>query len=334
MKTKAAVLRNIGGPLMLEDLETPPLAPGQVLIKVMASGLCHSQLNEIAGRKGKEFIPHLMGHEASGQVVEKGSAVNKVAVGDYVVVSWIKGSGLETPQAIYKSQAGAVNAGAAATFTEYAVVCENRLAKLPQEIEPTVAALFGCAVPTGMGIIDQLGDSNGKNLLILGIGGIGSAALLRAIAKGANCLAVDVVDWKLDWAKNNLGVPAINFKEFKKQNFKNFDFVVECSGNKEAMELAFSATADKGQVIIAGNLAPGEKIAIDPFDLIKGKRIKGSWGGDQSLDEAVAVYAPAYLSRQLPLEKLITKTYPFTEINQALIDLRNGKLIRGCLIVS
>lgn len=328
MKTKAAVLRNIGGPLVIEELEIPKLAQGQVLVKIFCSGLCRSQLNEIAGRKGREFIPHLLGHEASGVVADIGEGVRKVKPDDYVVCSWIKGGGLDASIVNYESNNGIVNAGAVATFSEYAVISENRLVKMSKGINPITAALLGCAVPTGAGIIDRLGELHQKKIVICGIGGIGASALIRALMLGAQCTAVDVIEWKLEWARN-LGV----FAAFHSP-VGNFDYAVECSGNKAAMEMAFECLKNDGTAIIAGNLEPGEKISIDPFELVKGKKLRGTWGGECFLDEDIPFYASEYLKGNLPIEKLITEVYSFDQINQGLKDLEEGKLIRGIVKIS
>jgi len=326
MKTKAAVLREVGGPLVIEELEIPKLAPGQVLVKVLFSGLCRSQINEINGRKGREFIPHLLGHEASANVVEIGKGVKKVKPHNYVVCSWIKGNGLDAPVVKYKSDNGIVNAGAVATFSEYAVVSENRLVKISKRVSRVVAALLGCAVPTGAGIVDRLNTKPEQKLAVFGIGGIGASALLRAGSLGMNCVAVDLKEWKLVWVENlGLNIKAQDISEFNGL----FDFTIECSGSKAAMETAFNCLKNTGTAIIAGNLEPGEKISIDPFELVKGKKLRGTWGGECFLDKDIPFYASEYLKGNLPIEKLITEVYSFDQINQGLRDLEEGRLIRG-----
>ena len=327
MKTTAAVLRNIGGPLVIEELEIPKLRSEQVLVKVLYSGLCRSNINEINGRKGSEFIPHLTGHEASATVIEVGDGVTKVREGNYVVCSWIKGSGLEAEAVKYKSSKGPVNAGTCSTFSEYAVVSENRVVRISGVVEPDVAALLGCAVPTGAGIIDNFGMKLGQKIAVFGIGGIGASALLRAVSLGIKCVAFDVLEWKLQWAEKNLRISAYNSNTFC--HFSVFDFAIECSGNKSAMETAFNCLNRNGTAIVAGNLELGEKISIDPFELIKGKKLRGTWGGECFLDKDIPFYANEYLNSSLPIQKLITKVYSFDQINEGLKDLEEGKLIRG-----
>lgn len=329
MVTRAAILRNVGGPLSIEKIEIPPLVRGQVLVKILATGLCHSQLNEINGNKGKEYIPHLLGHEAAGVVVDIGAGVTKVKKDAYVIVSWIKGSGLDAAPPQYASSKGKVNAGAVSTFAEHAVVPENRVVSIDAHVKPEVAAAMGCAVLTGAGIINNFDIKPGQSLAVFGIGGVGACAIIKACSTQAKVTACDIVDWKLKWAREEFGIEVMYPSDMKAGEF---DFVVESSGAREAMEKAFTATKDNGTVVLAGNLPPGTKISIDPFDLIKGKRISGSFGGGGFLDRDIPPYIHAYLDGSLPLAKLITKKYSFEGINEGLDDLKAGKLIKGIVL--
>ncbi|HEY4495237.1 MAG TPA: alcohol dehydrogenase catalytic domain-containing protein [Candidatus Paceibacterota bacterium] len=330
MKTKAAVLRNVGGPLIFEELEVPKPGKGQVLVKILYSGLCRSNINEIKGRKGADFIPHLTGHEASAVIMEVGDGVTKVKTDDYVVCSWIKGHGLEAPSVKYQGDKDVVNAGACSTFTEYAVISENRLIKIPVAVELIFASLLGCAIPTGAGIVDHYKMIRGQKLAVFGIGGVGASALLRAVSLGMDCVAFDIVPWKLQWATKELGVKTAHPDGFFENNYKNFfDFSIECSGNKSAMEYSFMSVKTSGTAIIAGNLKPGETIAIDPWQLMLGKTIDASGGWDSFLDTDVLFYGSLYIDGLLPIGKLVTKVYSFDQINESIRDLEEGKLIRG-----
>jgi len=204
METKAAVLYKINEPLVIETLRTPSLKEGQVLVKILYSGVCRSQLNEIKGLKGKDrFLPHLLGHEGSGIVEKIGGGVTKVKEGDYVVLSWIKGDGADIPSCQYYDGDTMINSGAITTFSEYSVISENRIFKIPQKVPPDIAALLGCAIPTGAGIVKNTIKLKKRNTIaIFGIGGIGSSALLYAGSLGCSkIIAIDVSDFKLDFAK-------------------------------------------------------------------------------------------------------------------------------------
>ena len=154
MQTKAAILVETGRPLIVDMINIPKLKPGQVLVKIKYSGVCHTQLLEARGHRGADpFLPHCLGHEGSGIVAEVGPNSNKVKVGDPVILSWIKGSGANIPGSVYDWNGKKVNAGAITTFSEYAVISENRLTAIPKDFPLKEAALLGCAVPTGLGTI-------------------------------------------------------------------------------------------------------------------------------------------------------------------------------------
>ena len=259
-----------------------------------------------------------------------------------MVCSWINGSGLGAKAVRYYSKNDFVNAGTCSTFSEYAIVSESHLVKIPKEVDSAAASLLGCAVPTGAGIIDnEIIIGNKIKIAIFGIGGIGASALMRATALNLDCIAFDVVPWKLRWINDNFGIKSVNVlfnnfsSDFDISDYMSFmgifDFAVECSGNKFAMEMAFSCLKNNGMAIIAGNLEPGEKISIDPFELVRGKKLIGTWGGECFLDKDVPFYAEEHLKNRLPIEKLITKVYSFDQINEGIKDLEAGNLIRGVI---
>ena len=343
MIVKAAVLREQNKPLVIEELYVPALAPGQVLIKVLYSGICRSQINEIKGNKGEDkYLPHTLGHEASAIVEAVGSGVTKVKKGDYVVLSWIKGEGLDETNCKYikVGDTSVVNAGAATSFSEYSVVSENRLVRIPKEIPPAIGALLGCAVPTGIGIIkNELAAKRGKSLAIFGVGGIGFASLLGAAMSGLSpIIAIDINDDKLKYAKSNGATHTINSSREEVirrvteiTGNRGVDYAIDCAGIPSVSEAAFEVINHSGTALIAGNAKKGEKISIRPFDLILGKRIIGTWGGATKLDLDIPLYAREYLSGNLPLDKLISKIYLLEDINQAISDLEEGKIIRALI---
>src|ERR1700692_3777356 len=145
MKTKAAILYQVNKPLVLEEIEIPRLVHGQVLVKIIYSGLCHTQIDEIKGLKGEDkFLPHTLGHEGSGIVEDTGSGVTKVKTGDHVVATWIQGTGAHVPSTTYiHSRDKTINSGAISTFMDRAVISENRLVKIPAEMPLRSAALLG-----------------------------------------------------------------------------------------------------------------------------------------------------------------------------------------------
>ena len=153
---KAAVLEQIDAPLAIRDVELTELKVGQVLVRVLVSGLCGAQLHEIRGHKGNaKFLPHLMGHEGCGIVEEIGAGVTTVKVGDKVVMHWRPGSGIESPFPSYVLDGKSMSSGKVTTLSEYSIVSENRLTTVPQDTPEDLCAILGCALTTAMGIIDN-----------------------------------------------------------------------------------------------------------------------------------------------------------------------------------
>lgn len=335
MKTKAAILRSLNQLLEIQELAVPKLLKGQVLVKIAYSGLCHSQINEIRGLKGEDkFLPHTLGHEGSGIVLECGEGVTKVKPGDHVVLSWIKGKGLDVPGSVYEK----VNSGAISTFLTHAVIAENRLIAIPKEMPLREAALLGCAIPTGAGVVkNEMGINEGQSFAVFGAGGVGLSALLAAKhAKAFPIIAVDVSDEKLQKAIQMGATHGINVKKddpvkaiFDLTGGKGADFVFECAGRKEAMEKAFDSLKAPGLCVLAGNLPKGEKISIDPFDLIRGKKIVGTWGGKSQIDEDVQYYCDLFLKKEIAFEGLITHEVPLEKINDLVHELEAGRVGRG-----
>lgn len=336
MKTKAAVLNKINEPLVVEELELPELKQGQVLVKISYSGICHSQLNEIHGLKGEDkFLPHTLGHEGSGVVEAIGAGVDKVKIGDRVVLTWIKARGADVPATSYTRKDGSiVNSGAISTFMTKAIVSENRLVRIPDTMPLREASLLGCAIPTGAGIVmNSTALSRGNSIAIFGIGGIGLSSLLAAKLKEASIIiAVDIIDKKLEDARSLGATHVINsakqdvLKEILKiTGNRGVDYAIESAGKTETMETAFKAVRDKGgECIIAGNLSFAQTIKIDPFDLIKGKRITGTWGGQTQPDKDIPMYADLAISGRLDLKSLICREYEIEGINEAIEYLERG----------
>lgn len=332
MKTRAAVLTGIKKPLEVLEIEVPELKEGQVLVKIVAAGVCRTQINEWQGLKGEDkYLPHLLGHEASAVVERVGVGVNKVKVGDYVVVSWIKGDGMDVGGGIYTDNEGRkINSGPAAVFTEYAVVSENRVVVIDNDVRPEVAALFGCAVPTGVGVVtNTLKAKNGQSIAIFGVGGVGAAAILGAVYAGCDpIIAVDVKPAALELAMKLGATQAINVVE---ASDLAVDLAVEASGVPAVATQAFEALTNSGTLAIAGHPAQGLVVSFDPFGFIQGKKVVGTWGGDVEPDKDIPKLVDLYKQGRLPADLLISRVYSLEEINQVLDDLVENRIIRAVL---
>lgn len=342
---KAAVLHNLNVPLTLfKDIELPILNRGQVLVKLAYSGVCHSQLMETRGKRGEDaYLPHLLGHEGSGIVVEVGSDVTKVQSGDTVVLGWIKGSGIDAGGVQYKYLGGILNGGGVTTFNDYAIVSENRCVKVPDGVPMDIAALFGCAVLTGAGIIkNTVCPTKGSSIAIFGLGGIGLSALMGLVLFECEMvIAVDVSEERLDLAKEFGATHTINATNYDPVQAirsltggKGTDYTVEAAGLSDTIEKAFNSVRRGGGLcVFASHPTHGSRISLDPFEMICGKQIVGSWGGNSDPDRDIPIYAEYYLKGKLPLGKLITNRYTLEEINQALDDLEKNKVVRPLIII-
>lgn len=342
MKTLAAILVEQNQPLQLWELEIPQLKPGQVLVKIHCTGLCHTQLGEIQGKKGPDsYMPHTLGHEGAGEVVECGAEVTKVKVDDRVVITWLKGKGRDVSGTVYTSQGKNINSGAVSTFMEYAVVSENRLVPIAKSFDYKIASLLGCAVPTGAGIVfNDLKAKANSSFIIFGLGGVGLSSLLAAKSLQPSLLiAVDQQPVKLELAKkfgatHVLQATDPNFTHQIKEitQGKGVDYAIEAVGLTKVMEQAFSSVKDfGGTCVIAGNPSKGEKLNLDPYDFIKGKRLIGSWGGGSQIDEDVVTYIKLMQAGQLDLATLISHEYTLAEINEAFKMLESGQASRVIL---
>lgn len=338
MKTSAAILVETGRPLELVELTIPALKPGQVVVEVAYSGVCHTQLLEARGHRGEDkFLPHCLGHEGSGVVVETGEGVTKVKPGDRVILSWIKGSGANVPGTVYDWQGRAVNAGAVTTFQRHAVVSENRLTVLPEEFPMATAALVGCAVPTGVGVVfNTAGARPGQSLAVFGCGGVGLCAIAAAAAVGCHpIIAVDLLPAKLEIARRMGATHAVNaadtdaLAQIKAICPNGLDIAIEASGRPDVMRQSLEAVRPQGgAAAIIGNARFGEALSFDPQQLNQGKRLLGSWGGDSEPDRDYARYCRLLSSQRLDIAPLLSTPYPLTRVNEALDDLEAGRTTR------
>ncbi len=337
---KAAVLTEPGKPLpILTGIDIPDLEPSQVLVRLAYSGVCHSQLMEVRGLRGDDpWLPHLLGHEGSGKVLAVGGGVTKVRPEDYVILGWIKGDGQDCGGARYRRDGKIINGGGVTTFNEQAVVSENRLVPLPEGVPMDIAVLFGCAVPTGAGImINEIDPEPGSTIAVFGLGGIGMSALMATkLYDCATVIAVDVEEQKLAMARDFGAGVTINSNASdpiaeidRLTGGRGVDYAVEASGNCSVIETAFEVTRKAGGLcIFASHPRHGERISLDPHALISGKRIRGSWGGASRPDTDIPKFAALYRDGRLPLEKLITKRYSLDDINEAIDDLEAGRVGR------
>lgn len=334
---KAAILVEQRKPLVIDEVELPQtLEVGQVLVKIHYSGICGSQLGEIDGAKGEDkFLPHLLGHEASATVMETGPGVKHVKSGDTVVLHWRKGLGIEGAPPNYKWRGNKLNAGWIATFNEYAIVAENRMTAIPSDSNLEVAALFGCAVTTGFGVIENNAKVRiGESVVVFGAGGVGLNIVQAANLVGAYpVIAVDLFDNRLALAKEMGATHLINSKtqdakvEIEKiLGVNNLDQFIDNTGQPSIIEMGYQITKSVGKVTLVGVPKKGNNIHIYSLPLHFGKLIAGSQGGEAVPNIDIPRYLSMYRNKRIELSNIITKKISIDEINQGIEMIRDGTI--------
>ena len=341
---QAAILVEQNQPLVIDEVQLPDrLEYGQVLVKIHYSGICGSQLGEISGVKGPDaYLPHLLGHEASGVVLEIGEGVTSVQPEEHVVLHWRKGHGIEAKPPKYQWQGKPLNAGYVTTFNNYAIVSENRLTTFSREYPMRLAPLFGCAVTTGLGVVTNNANLKlGESLVVMGAGGVGLNVIQGAALHSAYpIIAIDLFDNRLELAKQLGATHTINSRSLKDwqeevENIldnKGVDVFVDNTGNPEIIAEGWKLTQDKGRTILVGVPAKGEETKLYTLPLHFGKTITGSHGGNGYPSDDIPRYMLLSELGKLNLSDLITETHSLEEINQAIERMRNGKLSGRCLI--
>lgn len=342
-KAKAAILFALGEPLEIKEIDLPDLLPGQVLVKVLYSGVCRSQLMEVSGGRGVDtWLPHLLGHEGSGIVLEVGPEVRKVKVGDEVILGWVKGEGIDAPGAKYSCDGQIINSGRVTTFSNYTVVSESRIVKKPPKLKFDIATLFGCALPTGAGmVLNELSPKPTSVVTVLGLGGIGFSALMALKALNVQkIIAIDVSDEKLALAKKIGAKYIINSRnedcQFALRNIANqgVDICIESAGTVATIELGFKLIRKGGgQLLFASHPPDGEKICLLPHELLSGKKIAGSWGGGTKPDIDIPKIYQIFSNANIPMGSLLSKRYKLEDINLALQELSTGQVFRPLIVM-
>ena len=342
--TKAAILVAQREPLVVAEVELPrALDVGQVLVRVHCSGICGSQLGEIDGVKGEDkFLPHLLGHEGSGTVVDTGPGVRHVKAGDTVVLHWRKGLGIEAAPPTFSWDGKRVNAGWVTTFNEYAVVSENRLTAIPSDSDLEIAALFGCAVTTGFGVVvNNAHLTIGESVVIYGAGGVGLNIVQAAALVSADpIVAVDLFDSKLELARILGATHLINASRADARTAilaaldgAGPDVFIDNTGNPGVIRLGYEIAKSQGRIVLVGVPSRGSDISIHSLPLHFGKSLTGSYGGETVPHIDIPRYHALYRKGRLqPLDKLITARFAIESINEAIAAVREGRVSGRCLI--
>lgn len=374
MKIRAAVLHRSGlprpfvetCPLRIEEVDLEPPRAGEVLIQIKAAGLCHSDLVAIDGERARP-TPMVIGHEAAGVVAELGPGVTGLEVGDHVVPSYVSSCGTCQPcregrpalcePATKANLAGTLIDGSTrlskngtaihhhsgvAAFAEYAVVSQNGLVKIDKSVPFEQAALFGCAVVTGVGSIFNTGSvKRGQSVAIVGLGGIGFCAVLAAIASGASeIVAVDLNADKLDFARK-LGVEMVFLADdadaieaIRKVTGGGVDVAVEAAGAAPALDFAYRITRRGGTTVATGMPGPDAKVTFSHLSISGEERVlRGSYMGSAVPSRDIPRYMQLFRDGKLPVDRLMSHRLSMDEINLGFDRLADGEAVRQVLVM-
>ena len=375
MKVRGAVLREMGlpapyaesRPLEITELELDPPGEGELLIKIGAAGLCHSDLSVIDGSRPR-VMPMVLGHEAAGEVVETGPNADGFEVGDHVIMAFVPACGACEP--CRSGRAALCDPGAAANvagellggtrrwntgdqsevmhhhlgvsaFADHAVVSARSAVKVDPSVPYEVAALFGCAVLTGVGAVqNSAAVKMGETVAVFGLGGVGLAALLGAHLAGASrIVAVDILQSKLDLARQ-LGATDVvlageagTVENVRAATGGGAHKAIETVGNAQVLADAYAATRRGGVTVTVGLPHPSKMLEIPAVSLVAEERtLRGSYLGSCVPALDVPRYVELYQSGRLPVEKLLTHTIALDDINEGFDRLARGEAVRQAVV--
>ena len=318
--------------LNIVELATKYPEKDQILVKLKYSGICKSQIMEIDGkRNNKKWLPHMLGHEGSGVIIQIGKNINDFKIGDKVFLSWIKNNKKDCSAIKYIKNNQVINAGKVTTFNSFALVSRNRVYHLPKNIDYKTGALLGCAFPTGFGmILKSISKQKKIKLLIIGLGGIGLSSLIAANNLGYKNIHVlekskkKIVHVK-KYIKNNNIKYYLSNKGITKEYYDN---IIETSGNINILSKSLNFIHNKGKIVFASHPDTKSKIKINPHDLIKGKKIIGSWGGNIKFERDIDQITKIIKKSKFINKLFLNKVYSLKQINLAITDFRKGNVIR------
>ncbi len=373
MKIRAAVLEAMGlpapyaqsRPLKILEVELDPPGPGEVLVRVQAAGLCHSDLSVINGDRPRP-LPMVIGHESAGEVLECGAGVTGLVPGDRVVMVFMPSCGGCLPCAEGRPalcEPGAASNGAGvllaggrrlrlngeyvnhhvgvSCFAEQCVVSQRSCVKVDADLTPAEAALFGCAVLTGVGaVINTAKVGAGSTVAVLGLGGVGFSALLAAAASGARELvAIDLSDTKLALARELGATATVNAsspdaaEQVRALTKGGVDYAFEMAGAIPAMELAWQITRRGGSTISAGLPHPDKRFALPPVQMVAEERtLRGSYIGSAVPSRDIPRYIDMYRRGRLPVDRLMGEQLTLDDINRGLDRLATGQAMRDVVL--
>ena len=334
-----AILYKQNKKLLLKKLNyTNNLPPGYLLVKMIYSGICHTQLNEIKGILGKDkYIPHCMGHEGVGKIIKVGSKTSKFRKGDVVVLSWIKKNLKKNYKPIsFFNGKKKINSGGCNTLLKYSLVSENRAYKLRNKNYLRESVLLGCALPTACNAIQKVSNLKSNNkILIMGMGGLGYSCLfVLNYLKIKDVTCIDSNKNRLQILKqknvNFVNINKKNISEFLEKNYETFDLILDCTGSKDLIQKTFKLCKKYvGNFIIIGNTKINEKISLSTWDFIFGKTFSGAWGKGGAVMKNFRLNEKILTNQIKNIRNILPKkNYKLSSVNKAINDFSKGKILR------
>ncbi|GAA3898876.1 S-(hydroxymethyl)glutathione dehydrogenase/class III alcohol dehydrogenase [Halomonas cibimaris] len=364
IKSKAAVAWGPNQPLSIEEVDVMPPKAGEVLVRVVTSGVCHTDAFTLSGEDPEGIFPAILGHEGGGIVEAVGEGVSSVQVGDHVIplytpecgeckfcksgktnlcqkIRETQGQGLmpDGTTRFYKDGQPIYHYMGCSTFSEYTVLPEISLAKVNKEAPLEEVCLLGCGVTTGMGaVMNTAKVEEGATVAIFGLGGIGLSAIIGAtMAKAGRIIAIDINESKFELARKLGATDCINPKDYNKPiqdvivelTDGGVDYSFECIGNVNVMRSALECCHKGwGESVVIGVAGAGQEISTRPFQLVTGRVWKGSaFGGVKGRSELPG-YVERYMQGEFKLDDFITHTMGLEKINDAFELMHEGKSIR------
>jgi len=369
MKIQAAVLRQIGlpapyaqsQPLVLEDVELDPPGPGEVLVRIRAAGLCHSDLSVIDGNRPRP-LPMVLGHEVAGVVEQLGAGVTDLRIGHHVVAVFVPSCGHCAPcsggrpalcePGLAANTAGTLLSGSkrlhqaagpihhhlgVSGFAEYATVARNSLVQIDADLPFAEAALFGCAVMTGVGaVVNTANMPRGAALAVVGLGGVGLAALLAGrMLEALHVIAIDMNESKLAAARALGATATVNataadcVEQVRELTGGGVAFAFEMAGSARALELAYRITRRGGTTVSAGLSHPQQQFSLQHLSLVAEERtLKGSYLGSCLPSRDIPRYVDWYRAGRLPVNRLLSDRIALADLNGAFDRLASSASIR------
>nr|WP_198650278.1 S-(hydroxymethyl)glutathione dehydrogenase/class III alcohol dehydrogenase [Oceanimonas marisflavi] len=364
IKSRAAIAWGPNQPLSIEEVDVMPPKAGEVLVRVVASGVCHTDAFTLSGDDPEGIFPVILGHEGGGIVEAVGEGVTSVEVGDHVIplytpecgeckfcksgktnlcqkIRETQGKGLmpDGTTRFYKDGKPIFHYMGCSTFSEYTVLPEISLAKVDKAAPLEEVCLLGCGVTTGMGaVMNTAKVEEGATVAIFGLGGIGLSAIIGAkMAKASRIIAIDINESKFDLARKLGATDCVNPKDYNKPiqdvivelTDGGVDYSFECIGNVNVMRSALECCHKGwGESVIIGVAGAGQEISTRPFQLVTGRVWKGSaFGGVKGRSELPG-YVDRYMKGEFKLDDFITHTMGLEDLNKAFDLLHQGKSIR------